>query len=293
MDALPLGLDQHAAALLLCAADVAARAFRSRLLLPVSFRQAVIINTCGDAMAAVTPARVGGEPLRYFGFTRAGATPAATIAAFGSELVSDALVFIVAAVAISVSLASRAPGLLAAASRLSRAPAAWGGLGATVLLVAASSVVVRRLWPRTALRVAACLRESWRRMRSQPAPVMAAVVVLSVVSLVARAAILPVLLARVPGLSSGDLAVAAFTLTSGLLLAPIPAGAGAVDLGFVVGFDGRVPPGALAILLVAWRAYSLVVGALVGAVLLLRETLPGGLLDGARTRSAVDPAPPA
>jgi len=294
MDALPLGLDQHVAALLLCAADVAARALRSRILLPVSFRRAVIINTCGDAMAAVTPARVGGEPLRYFGFTRAGASPAATIAAFGSELVGDALVFVAAAVAISLSLAARAPGLLAAAVRLSRSPAAWGGVGVTLVLVAGSAILVRQLWPRTALRVAACLRESWRRMRSQPAPVMAAVVGLSAVGLVARAAILPVLLARVPGLGFGDLAAASFALTSGLLLAPIPAGAGAVDLGFVVGFDGRVPPGALAILLVAWRAYSLVVGALVGAVLLLRESLPGGLLDGARARrAAADPLPPA
>jgi len=293
MDALPLGLDQHVAALLLCGVDVAARALRSRLLLPVSFRRAVIINTCGDAMAAVTPARVGGEPLRYFGFTRAGSSPAATIAAFGSELVSDALVFVVGAIAISVSLAARAPGLIPAVTRLSRSPAAWGGLGVTLLLVAVSILLVRRLWPRTAVRVAACLRESWRRMRSQPPRVMAGVVSLSVLSLVARGAILPVLLARVPGLGFGDLAVASFALTSGLLLAPIPAGAGAVDLGFVVGFDGRVPPGALAILLVAWRAYSLVVGALVGAVLLLRESLPGGLLDGARARRAAADSPPA
>jgi uncharacterized membrane protein YbhN (UPF0104 family) len=130
-------------------------------------------------------------------------------------------------------------------------------------------------------------------MRSHPPAVMAAVVALSAVSLGSRAAILPVLLARVPGLEFPDLAVAAFALTSGLLLAPIPAGVGALDLGFVVGFDGRVPPGSLAILLVAWRAYSLVVGALAGAVLLLRESLPGGLLDGARRRAAVTPVPPA
>jgi len=293
MDALPIGLDQNAAALLLCLFDVAARALRSRLLLPVSIRQALVINTCGDAMAAVTPARVGGEPLRYFGFTRAGAAPAATIAAFGSELVSDALIFVLAAVTISVSLASRAAGILGAAVRLSRSPTAWGGLAITLLFIAGSLLVLRRVWPRTASRIRSCLRESWRRMRAQPAPVMTAVVLLSAVSLVARAAILPVLLARVPGLNFGDLAVAAFALTSGLLLAPIPAGAGAVDLGFVMGFDGRVPPGTLAVLLVAWRAYSLVVGALAGAVLLLRETLPGGLLDGARSRTAPTPVPPA
>jgi hypothetical protein len=293
VDALPIGLDQHAAALLLCLLDVVARALRSRLLLPVSMRQALVINTCGDAMAAVTPARMGGEPLRYFGFTRAGAAPAATIAAFGSELVSDALIFVLAGVAISVTLASRASGLLSAVSHLTRSPTAWGAVAFTLLLVSASLMVLRRVWPRTALRLMSCLRESWRRMRSHPPAVMAAVVLLSGVSLVSRASILPVLLARVPGLGFPDLAVAAFTLTSGLLLAPIPAGAGAVDLGFVVGFDGRVPPGTLAVLLVAWRAYSLVVGALAGAVLLLRESLPGGLLDGARKRVAANPAPPA
>jgi hypothetical protein len=243
-------------------------------------------------MAAVTPARVGGEPLRYFGFTRAGSTPAATIAAFGSELVADTLILITAGLTITLTLASRASGLLSAISHLTRSPTAWGVLGITLSGLAGSLLVLHRVWPRTASRFMACVRESWKQMRSHPPAVMAGVVLLSGVSLVSRAAILPVLLARVPGLEFPDLAVAAFALTTGLLLAPIPAGAGAVDLGFVVGFDGRVPPGTLAVLLVAWRAYSLVVGALAGAVLLLRETLPGGLLDGARTRTAPAPAPP-
>ncbi|HEX4562291.1 MAG TPA: lysylphosphatidylglycerol synthase domain-containing protein [Gemmatimonadales bacterium] len=293
MDLPPIGLDQHAAALMLCVGDVLARALRSRLLLPVSIRQALVINTCGDAMAAVTPARVGGEPLRYFGFTRAGSTPAATIAAFGSELVADTLILITAGLTITLTLASRASGLLSAISHLTRSPTAWGVLGLTLSGLAGSLLVFRRVWPRTAFRFMACLRESWRQMRSHPPAVMAGVVLLSGVSLLSRAAILPVLLARVPGLEFPDLAVAAFALTTGLLLAPIPAGAGAVDLGFVVGFDGRVPPGTLAVLLVAWRAYSLVVGALAGAVLLLRETLPGGLLDGARGRTVPAPVPPA
>jgi len=293
MDVLSIGLDQHAGALLLCLCDVLARALRSRLLLPVSIRQALVINTCGDAMAAVTPARVGGEPLRYFGFTRAGASPPATIAAFGSELVADTLIFVLSGLTIALTLASRASGLLSAVSHLTRSPTAWGALGVTLLLISGSLVVLHHVWPRTARRLMACLRESWRRMRSHPPAVMVAVVALSGVSLVSRAAILPVLLARVPGLEFPDLAVAAFALTTGLLLAPIPSGAGAVDLGFVVGFDGRVPPGSLAVLLVAWRAYSLVVGALAGAVLLLRESLPGGLLDGARTRAAPNAAPPA
>jgi hypothetical protein len=48
---------------------------------------------------------------------------------------------------------------------------------------------------------------------------------------------------------------------------PVPAGLGAVDLGFAAWFAGTLRGGELAQLLVAWRFYSAALGALAGAVL--------------------------
>ena len=69
------------AALALCAADVAVRAVRLRLLVPggsaLRLWQAVTINAYGDAASAVTPGRLGGDPARFAGCRRAGIeTPA-------------------------------------------------------------------------------------------------------------------------------------------------------------------------------------------------------------------------
>jgi uncharacterized membrane protein YbhN (UPF0104 family) len=53
----------------------------------------------------------------------------------------------------------------------------------------------------------------------------------------------------------------------GQLAVPTPAGAGAVELGFVGGFAESMSPRALAALLLAWRLYTLILGAALGGVL--------------------------
>jgi len=51
---------------------------------------------------------------------------------------------------------------------------------------------------------------------------------------------------------------------------PVPAGLGAVDLGFAAWFAGTLRGGEVAQLLVAWRFYTVALGALAGALLLAR-----------------------
>ena len=63
-------LAQHLGALALVVADVVVRALRIQQLLAVALGRAIVVNTCGDALAAVTPARLGGEPIRFVGFQR-------------------------------------------------------------------------------------------------------------------------------------------------------------------------------------------------------------------------------
>jgi uncharacterized membrane protein YbhN (UPF0104 family) len=93
---------------------------------------------------------------------------------------------------------------------------------------------------------------------------------LTAVSMAARTAILPILVANHPGIDVGSVIPGSFALLFGQLALPTPAGAGGVELGFVGGFAGAMSARDLAALLIAWRAYTLILGAALGAVLLAR-----------------------
>src|SRR5438552_923073 len=103
--------------------------------------------------------------------------------------------------------------------------------------------------------------------------VLAGATFLTLISLIARGAVLPVLLASTPGLGAGTVILASALLVYGQTLAPTPAGAGVVELGFLVGLH-RIPAGALPALILLWRAYTLALGVVAGTALLLREGLP-------------------
>jgi uncharacterized membrane protein YbhN (UPF0104 family) len=90
---------------------------------------------------------------------------------------------------------------------------------------------------------------------------------LTTLSMAARTAILPVLAAGLPGLDPRAVILGSFALLYGQLALPTPAGAGAVELGFVGGFAESMSPRALAALLLGWRLYTLILGAALGGVL--------------------------
>ena len=97
---------------------------------------------------------------------------------------------------------------------------------------------------------------------------------LTAISMTAQVAILPLLLVPVmPAVNMGGAVLGSFTLLYGQLFLPTPAGVGGVELGFVVGLGPALAPIAIARLLLAWRIYTIVLGALLGAVLFLRQTL--------------------
>src|SRR5207249_3902232 len=92
-----------------------------------------------------------------------------------------------------------------------------------------------------------------------------------------------------PGVSMSAVIVGSFTLLFGQLALPTPAGAGAVELGFVGGFAETMSPGALAGLLVAWRVYTLILPGALGGVLLAiaagkQSTHPRGVAAEAAAR---------
>lgn len=261
---------QHAIALALALLDVLVRGERIRILLPVPFWRAVIANTCGDALAALTPARWGGEPIRFLAFQRSGASAPAIVAAFATEVCVDAVLILLvvgllATVYVDFGRAWLGRLIELATSRSTRVVT----LAVVVALVlgAFAALRLRRHWP---LALVHGVRDAWRLLTSQAPSTIARVVALTIVSMTARTAILPVLAAGVPGARPLSMMAGSFVLLFSQSVLPIPAGAGPVELGFAAWFAGTLTGGEVARLLLVWRFYTLVLGGAAGGVLMAR-----------------------
>ena len=268
----------HLAALALCVADVIVRAVRLRLLVPgasdLSLWRAVTINAYGDAASAVTPARLGGDPARFLGFRRAGVETPRALAGLAVEALIDWVLLAIATAILGLAFADTAAAGARHLVTLATGPKARL-LVALVLALAVVSAATAR-WYRRRIPAGALgsLTAAWQRARQLGRPRVTLAAALTALSMALRVAILPVLVAGQPGLATDAVVVGSFTLLFGQLALPMPAGAGAVELGFVGGFAGTMSTAALATLLVAWRVYTLILPAGLGA-LLLAGTLGG------------------
>jgi len=283
-------LTLHLAALALCAADVVVRAVRLRLLVPgasdLSLWRAVTINAYGDAASAVTPARLGGDPARFLGFRRAGVETPRALAGLAVEALIDWVLLAIATAILGFGFADT----VAAGARhlvtLATGPKARL-LVALVLALAVVSATTAR-WYRRRIPTGALgsLTAAWQRARQLGGPRVPLAATLTALSMALRVAILPVLVAGQPRLATDAVVVGSFTLLFGQLALPTPAGAGAVELGFVGGFAGTMSAAALATLLVAWRAYTLILPAALGALLFAGAALGGGRRPATSSYSA-------
>lgn len=261
-------LQAHLLSVALLAVDMLARAGRIQLFLRgarqrVAFRQVFVANAFGDAAAAVTPMRLGGEGARVMGLMRAGVPfpPLATVVAV--EVISYSLVVAAAAGFVGWRFgdewwAEVGPEVVRAA----RKGAEW----LVVLAVAAVlAMVVARWLRRRGVGAASIPKPSLAVLRGTAGWPLAASVPLTLASVAARVAILPVL-AAAWGPADTPLPVmitASFALTYGQFLLPTPAGAGAVELAFaggVAGDEGAAAPG----LMLAWRLYTFVIPVVLG-----------------------------
>lgn len=274
-------LAPHLAALVLCGADVLVRGIRLRLLVPgghaLSLWRAITINAYGDAASAITPGRLGGDPARFVGFRRAEIDTPRALAGLGVEALIDWLLLAVAVVILGLALADTAAAGARHLVTLAAGPSARLLVGLVLALVAASAWAAHRYRRRIPPVTIGSLRAAWQRARGLGWRTVTLAATLTAVSMTLRTAILPVLAAAHPGFDAGavgSLILGSFALLYGQLLLPTPAGAGAVELGFVGGFAGTMSPAALAALLVAWRVYTLIVPAGLGAVLLAGAALP-------------------
>lgn len=263
---------KHLGALALVGLDVLVRGARMRALLPISLVRAITVNTCGDALAAVTPARLGGEPFRFLAFQRSGASAAAVVAALATEVCVDALVITALAIVVGLTFADIGGAWLGRLVELAESPSVrWVTVGALASMIVGAIAVVRlrRRWY-VLPPVLHGARDVWRILTSRSPTALAQVAGLTVISMVARSAILPVLAAGIPDAPVTVLMAGSFALLVVQSVLPVPSGVGSVDLGFAAWFAGRLRAGELARLLVLWRFYTIALGAMVGALLLVR-----------------------
>lgn len=282
----------------LCAAlvgvDVLARTVRLRCFfrgagLRPSLPALCVAILFGDAAAAVTPMRLGGEPARWLGLRSAGVPAQVAVAVLAVEMVSYLSVVAISGAAAAWLLG--AEWWAGVGPRL--AGRAEAGLPWVAAVVAASVAVW--IWARR--------RRARRPASAAPAPAVAAArgamgwpllaaVPLTLASIAARLAMLPVLAQTLPNPPSiGVLVLGSFALVYGQLFFPTPGGAGAVELLASAGTAGELGGSAGAVFL-AWRGVTTGLPVVLGFGLALHRYGAPAVRNALRGERAPD-VPPA
>ena len=261
----------HVACLALVVLDFVARTWRTQLFLGrlghrLPFREVLVQSAFGETASSLTPLRAGGEPARIWAMARQGVPARVGLVAVGIELVATSAVIVLTAVVLGITVApdwwaATGPGLIRAAAR------SWPWLAGIAALTLVAWLAVRRLRPDLLHAVAGELAAARGHLRDVPGWVYVANVPVTLLNIGARVAILPVLaqtLDHPPPLAAT--VVGSFALLYAQAVIPTPAGAGAVELGFLGGAAGNLGV-AEAELLVVWRLYTTVLGTVLGVVL--------------------------
>ncbi|MGH7591545.1 MAG: lysylphosphatidylglycerol synthase domain-containing protein [Gemmatimonadales bacterium] len=237
---------------------------------PLSVSQGIVVNAFGEAACALTPARLGGEPARLAGILRYRISTEAAIAAITMEALLGWPMIIAGGAFLVWRFApewwqTAEPGIVRH----------MHGMWPWFVVVVVVSVLLWWLAHRW-IRFSAPgrLKRSWRRVlvywRRIPLWPIVASQPLSLVSVTARTAILPVLALTLPSPPPlGPLLLGSFALLYSQMILPTPSGAGAVELGFLAGAAGSLGSDGTE-LLFWWRLYTSVVAVVLGLGLAAR-----------------------
>lgn len=259
----------HAACLGLVALDFAARTWRTQIFLrgighPLSFRDVFVQSAIGETASSLTPMRVGGELVRIWAMGQQGVPARIAIVSVGVELIAVSVIIVLTALVLGVTVApdwwaSAGPGLVRSAV------ASWPWLAAVAAITGLAWLLMRRLRPDLLDTVRSELSATRGHLGDFPAWVYVANVPLSLLNIGARVAVLPLLastLDQPPPLAATI--VGSFALLYVQAFIPTPAGAGAVELGFLGGAAGERAAGGD--LLGWWRFYTTIIGTVLGVV---------------------------
>ena len=267
----------HALALLLLVLDCTTRAWRIQLATWASggrlgFVEALRLNLYGEAASTLTPNRLGSEPARFLGMTWSGLRVVQALVALGVEVAAEWPVFGIGALALA---GYYLPDWSTAADRFLTHSLARDLLGIELIAL----VVLLVIWTLQRLVRAGAIRHRVRRqwrvalahVRRARWWVLFAGALLTVISLAARALILPALLWGHP--NAPPLAVMFFgslALIHAPLVVPLPSGGGGIEVAFLSGFAGDFGPGHQVITLLLWRFYTTILLTVLGMYLLVR-----------------------
>jgi uncharacterized protein (TIRG00374 family) len=272
----------HLFAMLAVVIEVLARALKIRW----SARAAGIrlslgtaVRTClgGDFGAAITPARSGAEPARFFILAESGLASASVLVILYAELFLE--VFSLAAVVLVVSIVFRHAGavVVTLVGLVGSYAAVILGIGAVALFLSRRNANgppprwARRLrlnagrW-RTVQRALRKLRstiDSVERVNRRPA---IAAFLASVLHVAIRLTVLPALvLTSAPAAPLAPLALWPLGFLYGAAVVPVPGGGGAVEMAFRAALGSQIPVELFAAALVWWRFYTFYIYILLGA----------------------------
>jgi uncharacterized membrane protein YbhN (UPF0104 family) len=267
----------HVLALALLALDCVVRAWRIQLAIwtaggRLGFLAALRLNLYGEAASTLTPNRLGGEPARFVGLNEARVRPVTSLVAIGVEVAAEWPVFMLLGAAL---VAYYVPDWRAEAGRWLRRHRAGElvTIELIALLILALIYLLQRLVRSGTIRHR--VRRQWRvalaHVQRAPWWLLGAGALLTVVSIAARALILPALAFGEPRRPSfGRMFFGALTLLHAPLVVPLPSGGGGVEVAFLSGFAGDFGPHQVAMLL-WWRLYTTVLLAILGGGALIRS----------------------
>ena len=258
-------------ALVMVMADIWVRAVRLRVLCggPLTTREAVVVNQLGEAASAVTPARIGGEPVRFAELKRLRHPTGSILAVLITErVVGWALIAVVLVVAAAlgggelVAIVGRRVASL-------RSPL-WMMVGLVLLLAIGSSWWWAIRYRRKVTSVTRMAERS-PNLRAPPFSRLVGATGLTALSMALRTAVLPVIAWPMVAGSLGFATLGSFVLLYSQTLLPTPSGAGIVEAGFIAGMGPLGDAATVASVLLAWRVLTVGVGAAIGALILAQR----------------------
>jgi uncharacterized membrane protein YbhN (UPF0104 family) len=267
----------HLLALALLALDCLVRAWRIQLAVwtaggRLSFNDAFRLNLYGEAASQLTPNRLGGEPARFLGLAETRLRPVTALVAIGVEVACEWPVFVIAAVAL---VAYYVPDWQDAARTWLEHHRAGElvTIELTVLLILATVYLLQRLARSGFVRHR--MRRQWRvalaHVRRAPRWALGAGALLTVVSLAARALILPALAWGMPEHPPfPQMFFGALALLHAPLVVPLPSGGGGLEVAFLNGFAGDFGARQVTMLLL-WRFYTAILLTVLGVYALVRS----------------------
>lgn len=252
--------------------DLVARTWRIQWILwgtqhKISFIDSLALNAVGDAAAAITPNRIGGEPARLGGMILSGVPASAGLVAIAVETAVMWIVNIAVGAWLAVEYAPEwwqtAGPLLEHTFRHS-----WPWVVVLLLMGAGTWWLVRKYAPNLSHSMQRGTRRAGIYFRRMPAWPIIMGAVTTFVSVAARVSMLPVLAMTLPDPPDlGPLFFVSYGLIFSQLLLPTPSGGGVIEIGFLGGAVGDLGDNERE-LLVLWRFYAtfllIAIGVLLG-----------------------------